>query len=469
VEILMPAWPCPYAHHDRAVKKTQDHIRTVENLAYGLRQVRGWYPMSLAQLAESARDLVGPEVFADGWGRPLIYDTPGRFNPHAFDLFSMGLNGVDDDGRGDDITNWSNPEPLYYGRDHHRGWLNSTVFDVVAAFALGWLIWVVCRWRRLYYPGRLRRKAALRWVSVPRWLGPGVALVAVTVTFLHFPVLKARYYCWRWAYLMSYPTLEKQCKYWSRTRLLPRPPEGPHTNMDDAAETLIYMGPSAAPVVAAMVKHPGLAGRNTMLVRERTVGLLGLMGDPSVIPTLRELLLCQPGDPHYVSHGAVAQALRRLGDHSTVWILFDDIGTHGGVTPFRSARALELLTWHSFGDLRPDLLPEETRRRVALWVEWWQQNQQREESEWLAQGIEQAIGQLTSDDVYLRAGASRRLERVTGRRFFYRYYMPLRERRAVASLWRRWWKEHKDRFRYADFDSIDRPFRAVESLYELEW
>jgi len=469
VEILVPAWPCPYAHHGRAVKKTQDRIRKVENLAYSLRRFSGHYPRSLAQLAERARDLVGPEVFTDGWGRPFIYRVPGRVNSHAFDLFSMGLDGVDDGGRGDDITNWSAPEPLYYGRDHHRGWLSSTAFDVFAAFALGWLIWVLCRWRRLYYPALKRGRVVLRWLSLPRWIGPGVALVAVTVAFLHFPALKARYYCWRWAYLMSYPSLEKECGYWRWTRLLPRPPEGPHTNMDDAAETLIYMGPSAAPVVAAIVKHPGLAGRNKMLVRERTVRLLGLMGDPSVVPTLRKLLLLPPKDPHYVPHAVVARALRRLGDRSAVWILFDDIGSRRGATPFRSARALELLTWHSFGDLSPDLPPEETRRRVALWSEWWRLNQQREEPEWLGQGVEQAIGQLTSDDVYLRAGASRRLERVTGIRFFYRYYMPLKERRTVASLWRRWWKEHRDRFRYADFDSIDQRFRTVDRLYDLEW
>ena len=121
------------------------------------------------------------------------------------------------------------------------------------------------------------------------------------------------------------------------------------------------------------------------------------------------------------------------------------------------------------GLIIPDLPPEETRRRVALWSEWWRLNQQREEPEWLGQGVEQAIGQLTSDDVYLRAGASRRLERVTGIRFFYRYYMPLKERRTVASLWRRWWKEHRDRFRYADFDSIDQRFRTVDRLYDLEW
>ena len=64
--------------------------------------------------------------FVDGWGRPLIYRIPGRFNKTGFDLGSVGPDGkVGDDGititntvpatitnydtkfgQGDDITNF---------------------------------------------------------------------------------------------------------------------------------------------------------------------------------------------------------------------------------------------------------------------------------------------------------------------------------------------------------------------------
>ncbi len=469
IEILVPAWPCPYRHFGWAVERTQDHIRAVQDLAYGYRQARRRYPMSLSGLAESAREVAHPRTFTDGWGRLFIYNVPGWVNTHAFDLYSKGRNGIDDDGGGDDITNWCEPEPLYYGRDHHRGWLNSTAFDVGAAFALGWLVWVLCRWRRLYRPGREGRRPVLRWVTVPRWLGPSLALVAATAAFLHFPGLKAEYYYWRWAYLSSYPTLQSECPYWRWTRLLPRPPEGPHTNLDDAAETLIYMGPSAAPVVAAKLNHPSLAGRRKRPLREQTVRLLGLIGDPSVTPVLSDLLLSQPHEPHYVPRAIVAQALRRLGDRSAVWLLLEDISSGSRSVSFRSAKALELLTWQNFGELFPDLPPGEVRRRAALWGEWWRQNQDNEESEWLRQGVEQALAQLLSDDMYLRDRAIRRLRRVTRMRFFCEYYMSLGDRRLASLVWRGWWQEHQERFRYADFDSIDRPFRTVDSLYRSEW
>jgi len=225
----------------------------------------------------------------------------------------------------------------------------------------------------------------------------------------------------------------------------------------------------AAPVVAAKLSHPLVSGQLKLPVRQQLVRLLGLMGDPSVAPALADLLLREPGDPRYVPHVSVAEALRRLGDRSATWLLLDDITAKKGITSFWSAKALELLTWQSFGDLRPDLPPEEASRRVALWRDWWRQNQEQPESEWIRQGVEQALGQLASDDLFLRASAIRRLRRVTGMRFFCEYYMLLSDRQAAAVVWRRWWEEHRERFREADFDTIDRPFRTVSSIYLLEW
>lgn len=42
--------------------------------------------------------------FIDGWGRPLIYRIPGRFNKTGFDLGSVGPDGKVGDGQGDEIT-----------------------------------------------------------------------------------------------------------------------------------------------------------------------------------------------------------------------------------------------------------------------------------------------------------------------------------------------------------------------------
>ena len=44
------------------------------------------------------------EIPLDPWDRPYQYESPGRFNPYSFDIWSMGPDGVS--GTEDDIGNW---------------------------------------------------------------------------------------------------------------------------------------------------------------------------------------------------------------------------------------------------------------------------------------------------------------------------------------------------------------------------
>ncbi len=50
----------------------------------------------------------GGYIKADGledpWGQPFQYRIPGSNNPHSFDLWSLGPDGVEG---GDDIANWT--------------------------------------------------------------------------------------------------------------------------------------------------------------------------------------------------------------------------------------------------------------------------------------------------------------------------------------------------------------------------
>ncbi len=41
----------------------------------------------------------------DHWGRPLVI-RPGKHNPRLLDIYSVGPNGRDEAGDGDDIKNW---------------------------------------------------------------------------------------------------------------------------------------------------------------------------------------------------------------------------------------------------------------------------------------------------------------------------------------------------------------------------
>lgn len=47
--------------------------------------------------------------FYDEWNHPLRYRYPGKYDPQGFDLYSVGPDGKDDDGEGDDIRNRFDP------------------------------------------------------------------------------------------------------------------------------------------------------------------------------------------------------------------------------------------------------------------------------------------------------------------------------------------------------------------------
>jgi len=74
----------------------------------------GYYPKGkngLADLVQTPRDAQnwrGPylksEIPLDPWGRPYVYECPGKHNPTSYDVMSMGLDGRA--GTDDDVCNW---------------------------------------------------------------------------------------------------------------------------------------------------------------------------------------------------------------------------------------------------------------------------------------------------------------------------------------------------------------------------
>ena len=54
-------------------------------------------------------ELVNGEVI-DPWGQPYVYvsvaDGSPQHRPYSYDLYSIGLNGADESGDGDDLGNW---------------------------------------------------------------------------------------------------------------------------------------------------------------------------------------------------------------------------------------------------------------------------------------------------------------------------------------------------------------------------
>ena len=63
---------------------------------------------------EKPRNWRGPylrrAVPPDPWGNAWVYLSPGRVNPHAFDLYSLGRDGREGgEGEDADVTSWGEP------------------------------------------------------------------------------------------------------------------------------------------------------------------------------------------------------------------------------------------------------------------------------------------------------------------------------------------------------------------------
>ena len=73
----------------------------------------GYYPKGKSGLNDlvvaprDAQNWKGPylkEIPNDPWGKPYIYQAPGKHNATSYDLASMGLDGRENTE--DDVTNW---------------------------------------------------------------------------------------------------------------------------------------------------------------------------------------------------------------------------------------------------------------------------------------------------------------------------------------------------------------------------
>ncbi|HZV01327.1 MAG TPA: hypothetical protein VFF73_31735 [Planctomycetota bacterium] len=91
------------------LSETKDRLREVSDLIRKdwrsrtrLRLALTTPPTRSVHLYDVERGLEnGP--FRDGWGRPFLCARPGPVHRHGWDLWSVGPNGIDEQGNGDDI------------------------------------------------------------------------------------------------------------------------------------------------------------------------------------------------------------------------------------------------------------------------------------------------------------------------------------------------------------------------------
>jgi hypothetical protein len=76
----------------------------------------------------------------DAWGNAFVYRCPGRHNPGAFDLYSLGADGkTETDGDDpDDISNWHEPER--WRKHYYRPAISTTQAIFIAGIVISILI-----------------------------------------------------------------------------------------------------------------------------------------------------------------------------------------------------------------------------------------------------------------------------------------------------------------------------------------
>jgi len=59
-----------------------------------------WHP---DKIADDLAKLIARESWTDAWGNRLVFRYPGPVHKQGWDFYSIGPNGIDELGRGDDI------------------------------------------------------------------------------------------------------------------------------------------------------------------------------------------------------------------------------------------------------------------------------------------------------------------------------------------------------------------------------
>lgn len=76
-----------------------------------------------------------PLIPKDYWGSKFIYIFPARYGNKVYDLYSMGKNMKDDNGNGDDISNWNKINMSFY-QNPLKNFLPSLVLMTVFAVCI---------------------------------------------------------------------------------------------------------------------------------------------------------------------------------------------------------------------------------------------------------------------------------------------------------------------------------------------
>lgn len=88
---------------NQLLERTHAQLSVTARAIEAFRAQRGKYPTSEEELLPS----FARKKATDGWGRNLIYRFRDDNRLKPFDLYSVGPNEIDEQGRGDDVDFWT--------------------------------------------------------------------------------------------------------------------------------------------------------------------------------------------------------------------------------------------------------------------------------------------------------------------------------------------------------------------------
>lgn len=113
---------------EASIRTTRDSIRHLELALrhYGVRHDAAYpqgnddvYDLLLAPIDENGQPLPPylESIPRDAWGEPLCYQYPPTQQTRVDkpDIWSLGPNGLDEHGNGDDVNNWDTQEDVVLG------------------------------------------------------------------------------------------------------------------------------------------------------------------------------------------------------------------------------------------------------------------------------------------------------------------------------------------------------------------
>ncbi len=117
---------------------TQALIDAWNEELYSYRVDSGRFPSTkegLKALRQKSSGMVAVDAPSDTWHNEIVYIYPPKYGTREFDLYSVGKNGVNEYGQGDDITNWT---PLSAKSYFFFKWIMQRV--LIALIVLSFLI-----------------------------------------------------------------------------------------------------------------------------------------------------------------------------------------------------------------------------------------------------------------------------------------------------------------------------------------